>query len=468
MRTTEIQRTFIKIFQRFIPLVFWGCATAAGLAANPYAGLYMGTMTGSNARTVNMAFLVDNNGWGAMLAYSPAAGMPAGVYFEGFTVNGNGTFSLTLTEGNVITGSISGAHLAGVFPGEPGATFSANLKSGTGIQQAAVGIYSGLAIQPGGTGPDRLINGVVAADGTFYGTMEPLETDSSTDGFVGTLGNNLLSFSSPGSGATGSGYLDPAMFKIEGNWSAPDGGGTFLLRRTRSLQGAACTYTLSPASISFGSSGGTGTFSVGTAAGYAWKAAPEMLSDIWIQCMASGSGNGTVSYTVERNYGTNWRTGHIDIGTGTAPVGGTIFTVLQAPRGYEFDPVFGLVYDAGGDWYWHSGFGWMWFGPGGWIWSSSVQGWVAKMGSSQTLWSPQFRWLTPSSSDPCHATTSTLGQVHVGNQHGTPITEGFVTSDRFGFIWPAGDGVWFYSTTYGWLGVTADGGIWCVSLGRFL
>jgi hypothetical protein len=43
-----------------------------------------------------------------------------------------------------------------------------------------------------------------------------------------------------------------------------------------------------------------------------------------------------------------------------------------------------------------------------------------------------------------------------------------VVSDRFGFVWAAGDGVWFYTTGHGWLGVTPDGGIWSVNEGRFL
>jgi hypothetical protein len=40
-------------------------------------------------------------------------------------------------------------------------------------------------------------------------------------------------------------------------------------------------------------------------------------------------------------------------------------------------------------------------------------------------------------------------------------------SERFGYLWANGDGQWFYSTTYGWLGVSPDGGSWCVDEGRF-
>ncbi len=42
------------------------------------------------------------------------------------------------------------------------------------------------------------------------------------------------------------------------------------------------------------------------------------------------------------------------------------------------------------------------------------------------------------------------------------------SSERFGFVWAYGAGVWFYSTGYGWLGVTPEGGLWCVEQNRFL
>ena len=110
-----------------------------------------------------------------------------------------------------------------------------------------------------------------------------------------------------------------------------------------------------------------------------------------------------------------------------------------------------------------------------WIWSTSLQGWLGITDpNSSTLWSTQFRWLTPATDDPYLAATSTLGPIHAGVYHGTlvpdgiPITDGWVVSDRFGYVWAAGDGVWFYTSIFGWLGVTADGSIWCVSEGRSL
>jgi hypothetical protein len=141
----------------------------------------------------------------------------------------------------------------------------------------------------------------------------------------------------------------------------------------------------------------------------------------------------------------------------------------QVP-GWNFDPVFGWLWDTGTGWYGGSAYGWMWFHPDGvWIWSSSLQGWLAFTDTnSQTLWSTQFRWLTPSATDPFHAHTTAIGAIRIGQHQESVISEGWVISDRFGYVWAAGDGVWFYTTGYGWLGVTPDGGIWSVNEGRFL
>jgi len=184
---------------------------------------------------------------------------------------------------------------------------------------------------------------------------------------------------------------------------------------------------------------------------------------VWIRAHnSSGTGSGTVSYSVDFNPTAAFR-------TGTITVSGQTFTITQGPKGYAWQNAFGWVFDAGSSWYHHNGLGWMWFSPNQWNWSSSLQGWLAITDpNSRTLWSTQFRWLTPSASDPYQADTTAIGAIYVGKYQGNPISDGWVVSDRFGYIWANGDGKWFYSTGYGWLGVTPAGGIWCVSQGRFL
>jgi Divergent InlB B-repeat domain/Calx-beta domain/Viral BACON domain/Bacterial pre-peptidase C-terminal domain len=86
-----------------------------------------------------------------------------------------------------------------------------------------------------------------------------------------------------------------------------------------SLSSASCSYTLSPSSQSFGSSGGNGSFTVITSAGCAWSAVSNAS---WITTTSSGSGNGNVNFTVAANTGAPR--------TGTITVNGQTFTVSQS------------------------------------------------------------------------------------------------------------------------------------------
>lgn len=85
---------------------------------------------------------------------------------------------------------------------------------------------------------------------------------------------------------------------------------------------AACCYSLSPPSQSYGSSGGTGSVSVSTASTCGWTASS---SAPWLAVTAgsSGAGPGSVSFSVAANTGSATR-------TATLAVGGQVFTVTQA------------------------------------------------------------------------------------------------------------------------------------------
>ena len=255
--------------------------------------------------------------------------------------------------------------------------------------------------------------------------------------------------------ANQTGYADLTVTAADSNGNAVQDA----FRLTTTNTPSACTFALYSAGTNFSASGGNASFSVTTSNGCPWAATTNAA---WLHTTSSGSGNGTVSYTVDANTNAAFR-------TGTITVSGQTFTVTQGPAGFAWHNVFGWVFSAGSGWYYHNGFGWMWISPNQWIWSIGLQGWVATMNStSRTLWSPQFRWLTPSESDPYRADTTAIGAVYLGQYNGTAITDGWVVSDRFGYVWAAGDGVWFYSNTYGWLGVTDAGGIWCVNQGWFL
>ena len=94
------------------------------------------------------------------------------------------------------------------------------------------------------------------------------------------------------------------------------GGQTFTVN-----QDGNCTYSLSASGASFTENGGTGSFNVTAGAGCVWTAVSN-VSWITITSGASGTGNGTVNFTVAANSGA--------ARSGTIIVGGQTFTVNQA------------------------------------------------------------------------------------------------------------------------------------------
>jgi CSLREA domain-containing protein len=98
------------------------------------------------------------------------------------------------------------------------------------------------------------------------------------------------------------------------------------------LGSANCTYGLSPSSENFSAAGGSKSFSVNTQAGCTWTAEKDAS---WVTLpanSASGSGNGTISYSVAANTGAPRKA--------EVKVGGKTFTINQAAAGrtaFDFD-----------------------------------------------------------------------------------------------------------------------------------
>ena len=86
--------------------------------------------------------------------------------------------------------------------------------------------------------------------------------------------------------------------------------------------GAPCSIDISPANASFGKDSATGTFAVSTGDQCQWSA---VSTTGWIAVTSSGTGtgNGTVGYSVERNRELTVRTGSITVGSRS-------FTITQA------------------------------------------------------------------------------------------------------------------------------------------
>jgi hypothetical protein len=107
---------------------------------------------------------------------------------------------------------------------------------------------------------------------------------------------------------------------------------------------AACTYTISPSSASFGASGGTGSVTVTAPAGCSWAAGSGAS---WITTSSSGSGNGTAAYTVAANTSTSARSGTISIGGQTLTItqdgGSCSFTLSPTSASFAFGGGSGTV-----------------------------------------------------------------------------------------------------------------------------
>jgi len=126
------------------------------------------------------------------------------------------------------------------------------------------------------------------------------------------------------SGASGSGN-GTVSYSVAANPSASSRTGTLTIAGqafTVNQAAATCSYAIAPASASAPAAGGMGSVTVTAASGCTWTAASN-ASWITITSGSSGSGNGTVNYTVAANSSAGSR-------TGTLTIAGQTFTVAQA------------------------------------------------------------------------------------------------------------------------------------------
>jgi hypothetical protein len=134
---------------------------------------------------------------------------------------------------------------------------------------------------------------------------------------VSNVGWITISAGSQGSGA------GTVSFTIAPNTGGAREGTLTVAATTVSVSqaGAACSYSLTPASLSASPAGGPGTVAVTAPAGCTWTA---VSNDPWISIAggASGNGSGTVSLSVAANTGA--------ARTGTLTIAGQSFVVSQA------------------------------------------------------------------------------------------------------------------------------------------
>jgi hypothetical protein len=122
-------------------------------------------------------------------------------------------------------------------------------------------------------------------------------------------------------GATGTGN-GSVSYLVPPNVGAARTGTLTIAGRTFTVTQAAlvCNYSISPNNEKVGASAGTGSISVSAAAGCSWTAASD-VSWMTVTSGASGTANGTVTYSYQQNTGKDRK--------GTLTVAGRKFTLEQ-------------------------------------------------------------------------------------------------------------------------------------------
>ncbi len=108
-----------------------------------------------------------------------------------------------------------------------------------------------------------------------------------------------------------------------------------------------CSFTLSPASATIASGGGSGSVTITSGPTCNWTAAVSDPSMIALTSSASGTGSGTVSYNVFSNPGTGQRTGTITF-SGSAPAAAHTITQFGSACSYTIAPTSASLSAAGG------------------------------------------------------------------------------------------------------------------------
>ena len=142
---------------------------------------------------------------------------------------------------------------------------------------------------------------------------------STTSGCAWSAGSNASwILISPGASGTGDGSV---QYVVSPNTGGARTGTLTIAGHTFTLAQAAlvCAYAISPMNQRLGRGGGTATINVSTSNACTWTASS---STSWISVVsgASGTGNGTVTFSYTRNDSRDNRTGSLTVAGRTATV----------------------------------------------------------------------------------------------------------------------------------------------------
>ncbi len=211
--------------------------------------------------------------------------------------------------------------------------------------------------------------------------------------------------------------------------------------------GLSCYYLISSVGNPFASSGGDGSFFVTTDSGCSWAASSSVS---WITTNSSGSGDGTVTYSVQANGSTTSRTGQIS-------VGGQTHSVSQsgASCSYSISPTANSFASPGGNGSFSVS------APSGCSWSASSNvGWITTNSSSSGNGTVTYTVQANGNTSPRSGQITVGGQTHSITQSGVNCSYSISSPSNsfgaaggngsFGVSAPSGCS-WFASSNVAWI-----------------
>jgi hypothetical protein len=291
---------------------------AYAVAANPESAGRTATLTvGEQAATVNQAGDAGPNCTFVVEPTSGAFGPAGGSGAVGVTAAADCRW--TSTSQAAWIGISSGGSGSGSGPVEYVVAANTSFNSRTGtltvagqvvtVSQVGVGSTCSYAVSPtsasfsagGGTGTVT----VAAQPGCGWGAASGASWITITAGSPGS-GNGAVQYAIAANAATAS---RTGSLTVAGQ----------VVTITQAGTGTACSYTAAPGSASYTGAGGTGTIAITTQAGCPWSATSQAP---WITVTggASGTGTGTIQYSVAANTASAGRTSSIIAGGQTITI----------------------------------------------------------------------------------------------------------------------------------------------------